>query len=181
MKEILLIISFVMITLNMFSQEPSKSLDVIYLNNGEIIETRIVRVNKRKVYYYDPKTYGIVEVSKEDVKDYEYNDEYFKTGVSGNLGHSEVVKISGFSKGEIFRAINDWFFVNSKGLANPLLIDDDVNFILLGAVNTNEYIKMDFLTAMAVLDDDPSTTNNYSLRYDVYVRVKDNRFKVFIP
>ena len=55
-----------------------------------------------------------------------------------------------------------------------------MNSILLGAVNTDHYIKMDFLTVMSALDSDASTNNSYTLRYDVNVRIKDNRFKIYI-
>lgn len=180
MKTLFAIVGFLFIPIILLSQEPTKTLDIITLKNGEIIETRIIRVNKRKLYYYEPKTFELIDVDRDEVLEYEFNDEYFKTNAFGELEHKEVVSVPGYSKGEIYRAIKDWFFINARGITNPFLIDDEINSIVLGTVYTGDYIKMDFLTVMSAMDNDPNTNNTYTLKYDVNVRVKDNRFKISI-
>ncbi len=179
MKRLTLFLSLLYFTLSVSSQETLKIRDIIYLKNGETIETRIIRVNNRKIYYYHPKTYKISEISRDKVLKYDFNDDFFQTNKIGNLQHSEVIKMDGFNKDEIYRAIKDWFFVNSRSKSDGIFLDDSEHLILLGLINTSDYIKLDFLTVLSAFDDNPQT-NTYTLRYNVNLRIKDNRFKVYI-
>lgn len=179
MKTLIIIISFFFIPILLLSQEPVKTLDIIKLKNGEIIETRIIRVNNRKIYYYEPKTFELIDVDRDEVINYEFNDEFFKTNDIGKLEHIEVVSIDGFSKDEIFRAIEDWFFVNSKTIYNSIFLKDKEHFILAGKLNTPNYLKADFLTVMTMISN-KNDLQTYSMIYRIFVRVKDNRFKIYI-
>ena len=179
MKKTLLVIGFLTILFDVFSQEPAKTRDIIYLVNGETIETRIIRVNKKNIYYYDPKTFGIVDIKRDKVKKYEFNDEFFQTNLIGELDHREVVWVEGYKKDEIYRAIKDWFLVNSRRYGGGVFLEDTAHRILLGTINTSNYLKMDFITVMTILSD-KYNVQTYSLYYDVNVRIKDNRFKIYI-
>jgi hypothetical protein len=148
------------------------------LENGKTIETRLIRVNKRHIYYHDPKTFEIIDIKRDKVQKYEFNDEFFQTNTIGKLEHKEVVKIEGFNSNEIYRAIKDWFIVNSKRIGGAYLKDPE-NYILLGTINTSEYLKMDFATFISLMDEDQQI-QTYSLYYDVNVRAKNNRFKIYI-
>ena len=179
MKNLFLITSLFFIPFIVFPQEPTKTLDIIYLNNGQIIETRIIRVNNRKVYYYEPKTFELIEIDRDEVKNYEFNDEYFKTNTIGKLEHIEVVRVDGYNKDEIYRAIEDWFIMNSRTYLNGIFLDDKENFILAGKLNTSSYLKADFITVMSAMSNE-SDVQTYSLTYNLYIRVKDDRFKIYI-
>jgi len=179
MKRLTLLFSFLYFTLIVFSQETLKTRDIICLENGDTIETRIIRVNNRKIYYYHPETFKISEISRDKVQNYYFNDDFFQTNKIGELQHSKVVKMEGFNKDEIYRAIKDWFFVNSRNIGDGIILDDPEHFILLGVINTSDYFKLDFLTVLSFVDDNPQI-NTYTLRYNVNIRIKDNRFKVYI-
>lgn len=179
MKKLMLIVSFLYITLHVFSQEPTKTRDVIYLENGNTIETRIIRVSKRNIYYYHPKTFEIVDIKREKVTKYEFNDEFFQTNLIGKLDHREVVCVEDYKKDEIYRAIKDWFVVNSRRYGGGVFLEDTTHRILLGTVNTSNYFKMDFITVVSAMSTDYDV-QTYSLYYDVNVRIKDNRFKIYI-
>ena len=179
MKKALLLIVLVTSSIISFSQEKQKTLDIIYLTNGESFETRIVRVGKKDIYYLHPKTYDTIERSLDELRDYEFNDTFFQTNSLGFLEHKKVVWLDGYNKDEIYRAIKDWFVMNSRGFGDGIYLDDSEHLIILGYVNTPNYFKGDFVSVMSLLDDNPQT-NTYTLKYSVNVRVKDDRFKVYI-
>lgn len=179
MKRQIIILILLSTTLLLSSQEIQKTKDIIYLTNGKTIETRIIRVNNRKIYYYDPNTYAIIDISKKNVKKYEFNDDFFQTNRQGKLDHREVVRIEGFYKDEIYRAIKDWFQVNSRRYGSGVFLEDTTHKIIMGNVNTAEYMKLDFITVMTAISDE-NDLQTYTLYYDVNVRIKDNRFKIYI-
>lgn len=181
MKKVILISLITLLFINSAnSQEQVKTLDYIFLKDGNTIETRIIRANNRKIYYTHPETFQITEVDMDEVKDYEYNDEYFYTNDLGELEHSEVVYLESYRKDEIYRAILDWFIVNSRHTENGIVLEDNEYFIILGRISTPNYLKMDFATVMSLIDDNPNSYVSYSFNYDVNIRVKDNRFKIYI-
>lgn len=178
MKNPLIVFFFISITTLLYSQDTKKTLDIIYLTNGDIIKTRIIRVNNRKFYYTDPITYDISEISRKKVSNYEFNDDFFQTNLLGKLDHREVVRVDGYSKEEIYRAIKDWFLINARRFGNGIFLEDTTHRIIMGSVSSAEYLKMDFVTVLTMVsDEDPLQT--YSLVYDVNVRIKDNRFKIY--
>lgn len=162
------------------SQINTKKLDYIFLKNGDTIATRIARVTNKKVFYFKtPYTFEIKNISKDEIKTYEFNDDFFQTNSIGNLAHTEIVNVDGYRKDEIYRAIKDWIIVNSKSHYGNIRLQDQEHFILLGTINTPEYFKNDFITAMSVLNDQ-SVVQTYSLQYDLIIRIKDNKFKIYI-
>ena len=180
MKKLLLLITVLFFcTFYAFSQDPIKTLDIIYFENGDIVETRIIRVNRRDIYYYHPKSFEIIEVSRDKVKNYEFNDTFFKTNEIGKLEHREVVKVEGFNKDEIYRAIKDWFFVNSRAYYNGILLEVPEHLIIAGALNTSDYFKADFISMMSIISNE-SDVQTYTLTYELFIRAKNNRFKIYI-
>lgn len=177
-KQILLLLLFVS-SLVLLSQEKEKTLDIIYFKDGKTIETRIVRVTNRKMYYHDPNTMEIVETHLKNIDNYEFNDEFFQTNLMGKLVHKEVVWVDGYKKDEIYRAIKDWFQVNSRKFGSGIFLEDTAHFIIAGNVNTAEYLKLDFITVLTAMDNE-SDLQAYTLYYDVFVRIKNNRFKIYI-
>jgi hypothetical protein len=98
-------------------QAQQKTLDCIFLNNGNTIPTRIIRVNNNAIFYTDTVSFQITEISRDLVRDYEFNDGFFITNQYGEMEHSEVIVVEGFSKNEIYRAINP---VNSFEQLGPV-------------------------------------------------------------
>ena len=175
-----LCIFLVLISTVAFSQKNNKTRDIIYLKNGEIISSRIIRVANRNIYYYNPKTFQITKILLDKVDNYEYNDEFFKTNSLGKMEHKEVVFMLGYNKDEIYRAIKDWFIINSRKYFDGVYLEDPEHFILYGIIHTQGYLKFDLLTFMSAIDDNSEEIRTYYLKYDVRIRIKDNRFKIQI-
>lgn len=179
MKKIILLLIVGTMSLLGWAQKSIKTLDYIFLNDGNTIETRIIRVNNNTLYYTDPKTFQIVEISLDKVRDYEFNDGFFETDQTGEMKHAEVVILDGYTKDEIYRAIKDWFFLNSRKRFDGIIMEDSEYSIILGTISTPNYLKLDFVTVMSFLADDVEIIS-YFLNYDVHIRVKENRFKIEI-
>jgi len=69
--------------------------------------------------------------------------------------------------------------MNSRTYLNGIFLDDKENFILAGKLNTSSYLKADFITVMSAMSNE-SDVQTYSLTYNLYIRVKDDRFKIYI-
>lgn len=180
MKYLFLICCVFLFTQTILSQVNSKTLDYIYLKNGDSIITKIARVTNKKIFYFKtPVTFEVKAILKEKVKGYQFNDEFFQTNEQGNLGHNEVVSVEGYRKDEIYRAIKDWIKINSRSFYGGIRLEDEEHFIFLGTINTPDYLKNDMVTLMSAIDDQPGI-QTYSLKYDITIRIKDNRFKIYI-
>ena len=123
--------------------------------------------------------YEIKKLSLDGVKTYEFNDMFFQTNVNGILEHEEVIELDGFSQIQIYRALKDWFFVNSKKLIAGAYFEDNKNLILYGSVSTKVYWNLNIQSDINVTDEDP-VIRVYNLSYDLIVRAKDNRFKIIM-
>lgn len=162
------------------SQEENKPRDIIYLKNEDVISTQIVRVGANKIHYYDPETFEIVNIRLKDVEDYEFNNYYFYTNAEGRMEHSRVVNLSGYNSDEIYRAITEWFTINSLFFFNGIYFEDYENNIIIGHISTDEYFKLDFWSFMSLIDDKENELWTYSISYYIKVRIKDERLKIYI-
>ena len=162
------------------SQEENKPRDIIYLKNEDVISTQIVRVGASKIHYYDPETLEIVNVRLKNVKDYEFNNYYFYTNAEGRMEHCRIVNLSGYNLDEIYRAVTEWFTINSSIYFNGIHFEDYENNIIIGHLNTDKYFKLDFWSFMSLIDDKEYEFRTYSISFYIKVRIKDERLKIYL-
>ncbi len=152
--------------------------DIVTLVDGTKMECRIVRVGSKTLYYHGTRDTKINKVKMDEVTDYEFNGVILGTGPTGRLEHTKVVEVAGFSKDEIYRALEDWYIVNSRRLYDGVYIADYKHSAIRGTFSTNGILPLQLDVILAAFSASGQGDENTYFNYDVMVRAKDGRFKV---
>ncbi len=178
MKTVFLILCATIVPIISIAQS---KYDKITFNEGQSIDCYIARVSDNKIYYHTHRKHPIEleSCSLDKVADYQFNGDFFYTNKHDVLEHSEIIDLDGISQEAIYRGLKTWIVAHSDEIA----IEDNENFIIQSTLKTVGYFKIDahFLFDVVKAAVNPeSEQRQYTLRYTVTVRAKDNRAKIVL-
>ncbi len=155
--------------------------DSITLHSGEAFACDIYRVGNKNVYFVNHEGAPVIKIPLNEVYSYEFNNDFFQTNQQQELEHSQIIQLEGFKAHEIYRGLEDWFYINSNELFGGVYFADEQEMIIYGTVSTRDYLRLDwvsFFQAFSVAVGEDTNIEDCSLYYDVFVRVKPGRFKI---
>ena len=182
-------IQLLLFSISFYSLSLSAQSDTLFLTNGKIIHCTIGKMGIDNVRYSIDGTQKFQKISNNEVRDYYIGDDFFNMNPEKRMGYETVFEVNGYSKDEIFRGVLKWIMGNQKEvLSDGIAMANEENTIVVGNLYTGKFAIPDFATvALGIADDiaflegkKTSGEHTYQLNYQVKIRAKDNRLKLFI-
>ena len=152
--------------------------DTLFLTNGNVIPCTIGRVGSNTIRFLERGAAAYEKIDADKVNDIIIGDDFFTMTEDRRFVASTVIGIEGFSKEEIFEAAVDWVQVNQRTFRwNGIHYANEQHFILQGSMNTREFTNLDLPTITSLVSGEILT---YYIAYDIKLRAKDNKMKVYI-
>lgn len=184
---------FILVFFSLTIQSYSAHQDTLFLKTGETINCTIGKLGRKNTYYLEPNSLGIQKIKTDEIEDFIFGDNFFTMNKDKRFEYESVYYFEGFSKDEIYRAVLDWVMLNQKYfLSDGIYYSNDEFKIVLGTLYTRDFFHMDLYSIMDAIgavsstlstepvSDEDININTYSVNYEITMRAKDGRMKLYI-